>query len=490
MSVCFEFDARAWELGEARYAVAVVASLLEHPWRLAPPGQTAREGEATVWVGAPAGAPPEAAAVIRVEEWEPWEPGGLEAPRFEGTPLLCPAGSDLSVTSPRELPRVWLRSIAYQLTREEERRDRRRDQWECFSGFYARAQALGVLDRPLVSLQAGQLAGRLAAWFASRRRTPAALPRWKGGARFAVALTHDVDWIRLYSWADALRLLRRAKGPRSYALRAGLAQAARALLRGRRHRDPYWNFDGWAAEEARRGFRSTFFFCPPAPAERHEYDATYRPADPVVFGGRRVALLDMMRELEARGFEVGLHGSYLSHRSGAELARQRRQLEEATGAPLAGLRQHFLRFDVEATWPAQEEAGFLYDCTLGFNEALGFRAGVAAPFHPWDPRRGRAGELLELPLTAMDGVLFRTLKLGSAEAAQRVREHLQQVEQAGGLAVLLWHPNAADAEHFPGWWECYRAVLDYLAGRPAWVASGREIADWWRERERGVGYAG
>jgi hypothetical protein len=113
-----------------------------------------------------------------------------------------------------------------------------------------------------------------------------------------------------------------------------------------------------------------------------------------------------MRLLGERGRDVGLHGSYLSHVSADDLAAQRAQIEEASGAKASGTRQHFLRFDVGRTFAAQEAAGFDHDSTLGYNEALGFRAGIAAPFHPWNASARAPHRLLELPLTVMDGTLF------------------------------------------------------------------------------------
>jgi hypothetical protein len=82
----------------------------------------------------------------------------------------------------------------------------------------------------------------------------------------------------------------------------------------------------------------------------------------------------------------------------------------------------------------------------------------------------------------MDGTLFRTLGLTGEAAAERVRQHLDTVEAVGGLAVLLWHPNAADEAHYPGWWTAWNAALDHLEARGAWVTHGRAIADHWRER--------
>jgi len=483
MRVCLSFDPAAWENRAARYAIETIAPLLDLPWRSAAPGTEAREDEAVVFVGAPARAPSDAAAVIGVGEWKPWEAASLSLARFDCLPLPCPGGTLVHPADRRELPEPWLRAIGFMLTREEERASARRDQWECFSGTFSRMHELEVLELPLVNLYAAQLARRIAAWSERRGVTLTPAPRWKNGARFAVALTHDVDDVRLYSLRQSWRLLRLARGPRSYAFRKGVGTALATLGRIGRGGDPYWNFDRWAAEESRRGFRSCFYFCPPAPRERHEYDAQYTMDDLVEFEGRRMTVSGLTRALAERGFEIGLHGGYLSHRDAEELAREKRQIEEAAGRVVAGVRQHFLRFDVARTWSAQERAGFDHDSTLGYNEAIGFRAGIAAPFHPWDAGRGGAMPLLELPLTAMDGALFRTMKLDAAAAAAKVREHLERVEEAGGLAVLLWHPNAAAEEHFPGWWPCYLAALDHLAARNAWVATPGEIAAWWRERE-------
>ncbi len=482
MRACFVFDQGAARAPAARHALETLASLLEVRWRIAVPEMPPVPDEAVVWVGDPAGAPAEAAAVIALRDWPAWERATLELASFEGVPLPCPRGVFEPPASERELPGPWLRFAAFALGREEEFEDPRRDQWDCYSGLFSRSTELGVLDRPILNLLAAQLGRRLDAWFERRHASPPRIPRWPEGRRFAALLTHDVDDVRLHSLAQSLRLLSLAKSPRSYAARAGVMGALRAL----RHRDPgadpYARFDRWAAAESGHGFRASFSVFAPRPAARHEYDALYRLADPIAFEGRSVTVATMLAELARRGFEIGLHGSYLSHRDPERLARERAQVEQAVGGGVRGIRQHFLRFDVGATWRAQSTAGFRYDTTLGYNEAIGFRAGLAAPFRPWDPAAAAPHPLWELPLTLMDGTLFRTLRLDGAAAAARTREHLDHVEAAGGMAVLLWHPNAADREHFPGWWDCYLAALDELRRRGAWVTTPAAMADYWDER--------
>jgi hypothetical protein len=156
---------------------------------------------------------------------------------------------------------------------------------------------------------------------------------------------------------------------------------------------------------------------------------------------------------------------------------QRARIAAALSDPgaLAGIRQHFLRFDVRTTWAAQVEAGFAHDSTLGYNEAIGFRAGIAAPFVPWDGVGRRAHRLWEVPLTAMDGALFRTLRL-STPAAERVRGHLEQVESVSGLAVACTPTPRTKRTGLVG---SYTRTGWHR--RPAWVAPSRRRR-WWARR--------
>jgi len=181
---------------------------------------------------------------------------------------------------------------------------------------------------------------------------------------------------------------------------------------------------------------------------------------------------------EARGATDG-NGSIGSGAIGRTLSASARV---AVGAEVRSTRQHFLRLDLDQTWDAQEKAGLETDATLGYNEAVGFRAGIAAPFHPWDAKRGAGRGLLEVPLTLMDGALFRGLNLAPDAARKVTLAHLDAVEKVGGMAGLLWHPNVAAEALYPGWWKCFTVALERLAARGAWATSVGEIAAWWRER--------
>ena len=491
MKLVFVFDPHAWGEPRARWTIANIAPLLDAPWREARVerggGAAAlRADEICVFVGHPKAAPAEAAVVIPVRDWPAWSAVWLERGEFDGAPLAAPGRIEPTLAE-RDLPAEWLPALWHAMSREEEREDPRRDQWDCYSGAFTRLGVIGLLETPWVNLSVEALRKRLEAACGPRGIKPDRIPRWKNGARFAVALSHDVDDIRLRSVRQSLRLMATSRAAGSYASRAGLSSLARALAGG--GRDPYSQFERWAGEESRRGFRSTFFvFARPRPA--HEYDALYTLSDRLRFEGKRPRAGTMFCAMAGEGFEIGLHGSYESWRDADALITQRTALARATGQEILSTRQHFLRLDVAETLEAQEQAGLVTDATLGYNEAIGFRAGIAAPFHPWDPNRdlglgpvrGGGRELLEVPLTLMDGALFRAMALSPEQAVARTIAQLEAVEAVGGMAGLLWHPNAAAESLFPGWWGCFVAALDHLAARGAWVTSVGEIAAWWRER--------
>src|SRR5207248_770071 len=114
----------------------------------------------------------------------------------------------------------------------------------------------------------------------------------------------------------------------------------------------------------------------------------------------------IIRELHLNGWEIGLHVNVYHAEDTAEIIRGRKSLEEIIGNQVIGARFHWLRFDPRGAFRRLEEAGFLYDSTLGFHDAPGFRAGIAHAFHPYDPETGKSRKILEIPLAIMDCSLF------------------------------------------------------------------------------------
>jgi peptidoglycan/xylan/chitin deacetylase (PgdA/CDA1 family) len=363
----------------------------------------------------------------RAEAWEQVERGER------------PAGDDLA-------------EAFFHLARVEER-DAGRDEHDRFR---ASASSLDPLDPPVERL---------------RQKLKLEPPRWRG-ARFAVALTHDVDtpwkWTRTGLRGGAARLKAAMRGRRGQtALRE-----ARALAEVPLHRlhgtDPYWSFERILADERRSGSTSTFFVMA---AHRHPNDG---PA------GESYARLRprLVETLVAGGAEVGLHGSYSAADRADRLAAEKRALESLAGE-VRGQRYHFLRLDPHSNLGALDSLGFLYDSTLGFADQPGFRAGIAQPFRPWDFDREQPLRLVEVPLAAMDVTLAeqRYLNLSAREASTHLGQLVDWAAAHGGGFSVIWHSEQWDSAAHPGWDRLYRRFMEYVRARGGICLSAGELAE-------------
>jgi hypothetical protein len=217
--------------------------------------------------------------------------------------------------------------------------------------------------------------------------------------------------------------------------------------------DPFWSFDRILADERRCQASSTFFLL----AEHaHELDGAAVEA----YEKLRPRLVETLRDGHA---EVGLHGSYSAADDPARIVREKKRLEALSG-PVCGQRYHFLRVDPHRNLAPLEAAGFAYDSSLGFGDALGFRAGIAHPFRPWDFERDAPHDLVEVPLAAMDVTLSaeRYLDLSVHEADKRLQALLDWAAENGGGFAVLWHSEQYDSALLPGWDRLYRRFIEQV----------------------------
>jgi len=344
----------------------------------------------------------------------------------------------------------------------------------CRGAATARSEA-NLLRTPVVTDLMNVLWAALSGAASAAGLTLERVPAWPDGRKFAVFLSHDVDlWRKRTARQFAKELLR---GPWR------LGQIARAFCRGP---DPWSDLDAIADLEERRGMHSTFFVLAGRPdlvADGVRVVNSYQ--------ARPEEVRATLRRLAARGWEVGLHGSFGSFRSAEALAAERRDVEALCGEPVLGCRQHFLRFERPATWRAQAEAGLHYDATLGYHDTDGYRAGFSFPFSPPVHGGERGGgdflPLLELPLVVMDGALLERQGLDAEAAWRRLACHLERTEADGAMLGLLWHNTHFCDLDAPGYRGVYERALDWIREHGGWGASGREISEWWRSRSAGLG---
>ena len=329
----------------------------------------------------------------------------------------------------------------FHLARVEERNGARDEH----DRFRAASSCLDPLDPPLERLRA---------------RLGVEPPRW-GGARFAVALTHDVDvpwkWTRLGVKGAAARAKTDLTNGRV---------ATRAARAARPRRPPPCTR---CAAPIRTGASTGSSRTSGAPVRRRRSScspttrtSSTEPRPRRTSGCGRGS----SRRSRTGKAEVGLHGSYSAADDAQRIADEKERLERLSG-PVQGQRYHYLRIDPHRNLGALEAAGFAYDSSLGFGDAVGFRAGIAHPFRPWDFERDAPHDLIEVPLAAMDVTLSaeRYLNLSVEQAGKRLSALLDWAEQHGGGFAILWHSEQYDSALLPGWDVLYRRLLEEVRAR-------------------------
>jgi len=277
------------------------------------------------------------------------------------------------------------------------------------------------------------------------------------GRDFALCLTHDVDEVR---------------PPLSHTFQSLLALTTHLpSLPWQGRNDPplpwfprhYRAFHQIMDLEEEYGGTSSFYFMA---TDRDIYRFRYHIED----------LAAELDEIQDRGWEVGIHGGYYSYADAQAMHQEKTRLEAMLRTEVRGYRNHFLRIQVPETWVSLEQAGFLYDTTLGYPGTPGFRNGMCHPFRPFDLRTGREMDILEIPLCMMDQsqALSRPPDLW-----QRLATMMDRVAACRGVMTVLFHTpifmSAVHRTHL----QIYRKLLACARDRNAWITSAGEIADWW-----------
>ena len=408
--------------------------------------------------------------------WQSYlRPESLPQPPFsmrDGVPILF-AGDKRSVDKAETCLTTdfdIVGSAFFLLTRYEEYLITSRDQHGRFSFESSVLSGTGAQRMPLVNLYSRLLRDWLQKVFglAEDKR------QHRG---FHYLLTHDIDHLRLYNGLRGeLRklgslLIRRRSVPGSVRF---LAEKMRASFGSRP--DPYQTLDYLMDLSEKRGAISTFLFMT---AREDPHDGSYAPDSPQL----KQAVQGVLR----RGHEIGLHGSYRSFCDAEALAQQKRILEAVAGREVSLFRQHYLRFVAPDSWQSQSQVGFDVDLSLGYAEEIGFRAGTATPFLPFDLRQRRRINILECSNIIMDGTLFEPQYMGltMAEAMAQCCEIIDQVRRVNGVLVLLWHNSSLTDFLEPGWRTFYSELLSLLDSSGGVPISPSSLASDWRSRLAG-----
>jgi hypothetical protein len=283
---------------------------------------------------------------------------------------------------------------------------------------------------------------------------------------FELFLTHDVDYTRRGTVKARLKAMG-AQLVKYWSPRGFLEAVKRNLVwLFTRPKDP---FKFITQTTKAYGVKSYFFFLADGKSriyDAHRYDVSSRPVKRII------------SRLQEEGHRIGLHCSYSSFLDSDQLTAEKRLLEEVAQTGIRGCRAHYLRFRVPDSFALLDKVGFTFDSTLGYDEAIGFRAGTCYPFRPYDVKRDREVGIVEYPLMIMDATVtspeLRVLRT-TREITQLIIQQVDRVFFFKGSFVLLVHVDAFEEVDFP-WRSVFVQVLRHCqslrSGSPPIGTSG------------------
>ncbi len=239
---------------------------------------------------------------------------------------------------------------------------------------------------------------------------------WPDGHTWALVLTHDVEAKGGYARMDRLRDVERAAG-----------------------------------------YRSSWNFVPLREPADERYEVTE----------------DVLRGLRDEGCEVGVHGLRHDGRDLASLDALRERLPAIRSYAERWGAVGFRSPATQRSWDLMPLLGFSYDSSFSDSDPYEPTPGGSCSLYPFFD-----ADMVELPITLpQDHTVFTILRRRDATLWLTKAEH---VRAAGGMALVLTHPDYADDERMVA---AYRLLLQTHRNDPAaWRALPREVDAWWRER--------
>jgi hypothetical protein len=311
------------------------------------------------------------------------------------------------------------------------------------------------------------------------------VPPRPSGHPFVCCLTHDLDFFGIKRhWLDRTLI--------GFAARATVGTVV-DVIKGRRPLDEAArnlsaaaslplvlagvSADFWTPTDdylrADRGHPSTYFVVPYKDRPGTDRAGRAIPGRAVRYQASEVT--EHLRAAQSAGSEIALHGLDAWRDTDAARA-ERAELSAASGSDPVGVRMHWLCRD-QSTARGLDAAGYEYDSTCGYNDAVGYRAGTGQAFLAPDTRG-----MYELPLCIMDTALFFPDRMGLSRSAARDRwaPLLAHAAAHGGAVVINWHDRSLAPERL--WGRAYDSLLDDIEDHGPWFATASDAVSWFRWR--------
>lgn len=319
----------------------------------------------------------------------------------------------------------------FMFTRWEEYVNKKRDSHDRFSAIESLAYKQGFLDRPIVNEYVEMLKNML---FELDNNVKFKTHNSK------LFVSCDVDQPFDCTVENIQNLIRACAG--DILKRKSIKEFAK---RGRRYifnklgdyrYDRNYTFDWYMDVCEKAGVKAAFYFIP---TSIEKQNGCYEPKDQKI--------QELIRYIDSRGHEIGVHGSYQTYQSKEKVKKQKNIIDDTLSSlnisqKVVGNRQHYLRWNSAVTPSVLEYAKFEYDTTGSYADRPGFRYGVCYEFSMFDILNRKKLAIKQRPLVVMECTIIDDSYMGlgySEETLQIMKDLKQKCFKYNGNFSLLWH---------------------------------------------------
>jgi hypothetical protein len=272
--------------------------------------------------------------------------------------------------------------------------------------------------------------------------------QFKPGQRsFKFLPTFDVD--TAYEWnfnliKNTRHFASLVKNKKSLAVRQSLN-----VITGKT-KDPFDIFEKLSQLHEENRLHPIFFFLL---ANKNSIYDNNNPAE----GKKMVSLINKL----SKKFETGIHPSYYSENKNT-LIDEKELLEKLSGNVIKKSRQHYLRFNLPATYRLLIESGITDDYSMGYGTMNGFRASYAGTFYWYDLGKEEKTNLKIHPFCYMDSNSIYYHNHSPEEALSELLSLFRSVKNVNELFIVVIH-NHFMGRHDNEWFDVYKSFLKEIS---------------------------
>lgn len=251
-----------------------------------------------------------------------------------------------------------------------------------------------------------------------------------------IFLSHDMDSIHGSIMQDGFFTLKKFRPDQLFSI----------LIKNLIDKPSWLNVDRIMKMESEADFTSTFFWL----VNKGKVDERLSNSD---YNINDVKVRSAIESISKSKWENGLHKSASDDSFSVELDKLKTKV--------VGNRYHYLKFNPEVDFQKIEDAGLLFDSSLGFAERSGFRNCYGQPYRPFNLKTGKAYNFIECPLNIMDTTFHNYLKLNSADLEKATIDFCEK-HKKGNVLSVLFHNNYISDFKYKGYITAFRNLLKYF----------------------------